>query len=157
MKDKIKIKQSKTADTRTCDWSKVTKEELLQSSIQHISDIRKGFWFFREMIEEQAYRHDLSKITHIDDFHRNFLTGFKEKDWWEYHQAVERHHFNEAKYIPKDINLVDILDQIVDGCMAGMARSGAYRQEPISEKLLMKAYKNTVDLLLAHIEVDNET
>lgn len=107
------------------------------------------------MIEEQAYRHDLSKITHIDDFHRNFATGFKEKDWWEYHQEVERHHFNEEKYIPKDVNLIDILDQIVDGCMAGMARSGSYRQEPISEKLLMDAYKNTVQLLLDHIEVED--
>jgi hypothetical protein len=151
---KIRIKKSPTADTRTCDWSKVTKEQLLESSKQHIDDIREGFWFFRGMLEEQAYRHDLSKITHIDDFHRNFATGFKEKDWWEYHQLVERHHFNESKYIPEDINLIDILDQIIDGCMAGMARSGEYRQEHIDPELLMRAYRNTVNLLLKHIEVD---
>lgn len=50
--------------------------------------------------------------------------------------------------------LIDILDQIVDGVMAGLARSGTYRQEPISEDLLMKAYRNTVDLLVSHVEVD---
>jgi hypothetical protein len=106
------------------------------------------------MLQKQAAMHDLSKLSHIDDFHRNFLTGFKEKDWWEYHQSVERHHFNEEKYIPKDVNLFDILDQIVDGVMAGMARSGSYRQEPISEELLMRAYKNTVNLLLENVEVE---
>ena len=153
--DKIKIKPSKTADSRTCDFSKVSKEQLLASSIQHIGDIKKGFDFFVYMLHRQASLHDLSKLSHIDDFHRNFVTGFKEKDWWEYHQTVERHHFNEEKYIPKDVNLIDILDQIVDGAMAGMARSGSYRQEPISGELLLRAYRNTVDLLLSKIEVEN--
>jgi hypothetical protein len=150
---KIKIKKSPTADSRTCDFANVTKDVLLESSKQHVSDIKKGFDFFCYMIQKQAAMHDLSKFSHIDDFHRNFVTGFKEKDWWEYHQSVERHHFIEEKYIPKDVNLFDILDQIVDGVMAGMARSGTYRQEPISEQLLMRAYRNTVDLLLDQVEV----
>jgi hypothetical protein len=50
--DKIKsraivIKPSKTADSRTCDFTKVTKDELLESSKQHISDIKRGFEFYR--------------------------------------------------------------------------------------------------------------
>jgi len=151
---KIVIRQSKTADSRTCDFKAVTKEQLLKSSIQHIGDIKKGFDFFILMLHKQSAMHDLTKLSHIDDFHRNFVTGFKEKDWWEFHQNNERHHFNEEKYIPRDVNLFDILDQIVDGCMAGMARSGSYRQEPISEQLLMRAYRNTVDLLLSKIEVE---
>lgn len=150
---KIKIKKSPTADSRTCDYKNVTKDMLLESSLQHIGDIKKGFDFFTYLLQRQSALHDLSKISHIDDFHRNFVTGFKEKDWWEYHQSVERHHFNEERFIPKDINLIDILDQIVDGVMAGMARSGIYRQEPISPELLMRAYRNTVDLLLSQIEV----
>lgn len=151
--DKIKIKESKTADTRTCDWSRVTKKQLLESSIQHIGDIRKAHQFFIAMINRQAEIHDLSKITHIDDFYRNFKTGFKEFDWWEYHQKVERHHFQNPKFIQDDINLFDVLDQIADGVMAGMARSGEYRKEPIDKALLMKAYDNTIDLLLSKIEV----
>jgi len=154
---KIKIKRSPTADSRTCDWTKVTKEQLLESSLQHISDVKKGFDFFAYMLQRQAALHDLSKISHIDDFHRNFATGFREKDWWEYHQSVERHHFKDEKYIPEDVNLCDILDQIVDGVMAGMARSGIYRQESISEELLMRAYRNTVELLLSKIEVEQST
>lgn len=32
----IEIKQSKTADTRTCDFTKVTEEDLWEASNQHI-------------------------------------------------------------------------------------------------------------------------
>jgi hypothetical protein len=38
--------------------------------------------------------------------------------------------------------------------MAGMARSGTYRQENISPELLLKAYHNTVKLLLAEVVVE---
>lgn len=150
----ITIGKSPTADSRTCDYTKVTKEQLLASSIQHIDDIRQGFEFFIEMMKAQAERHDKSKITHIDDFHRNFLTGFKETDWWELHQDVERHHFANPKYIPEDINLIDIIDQIIDGVMAGMARSGVYREEPMSPELLERAYRNTIKILLANVQVE---
>ena len=37
----IKIKPSGVADTRTCDWTKVTKEELKENTQQHIDDVRK--------------------------------------------------------------------------------------------------------------------
>lgn len=150
----IKIKQSQTADSRTCDWSKVTKEQLLESTKSHLKDIKSGFDFFIYKMMQQREMHDLTKLSHIDDFYSNFKTGFQEKDWWELHQEKERHHFNDPKYIPKDINLFDILDQIVDGVMAGMARSGQYRQEFISPDLLKTAYDNTVALLLKEIEVE---
>ena len=79
----IEIKKSPTADSRTCDFKNVTKEQLLESTYLHLTDIKKGFEFFiLEMMKQQA-NHDLTKISHIDDFHRNFITGFKEYDWWE--------------------------------------------------------------------------
>ena len=118
--------------------------------MSHLSDIKKGFDFFVLMLLKQAANHDLTKLSHLDDFYRNFKTGFKERDWWDLHQEKERHHFQRP---PSDINLFDVLDQIVDGVMAGMARSGAYRQEPISPELLDTAYKNTVALLLKEIEI----
>lgn len=152
----IKIKKSQTADSRTCDFTKVTKQTLLDSSHQHIDDVRKGFEFFRELMQTRALAHDTSKITHIDDFHRNFVTGFNETDWWEMHQSVERHHFNNPDCVPHDVNLVDIFDQIIDGVMAGMARSGQYRQEFISPELLVTAYNNTIQLLLKNVEVEQD-
>lgn len=151
----IYIKKSPTADSRTCDFSKVTKEQLLESTILHLSDIKKGFDFFIFLMMRQSSNHDLTKISHIDDFYRNFKTGFKEIDWWELHQEKERHHFNNEKFIQDDVNLIDVLDQIIDGVMAGMARNGQYRQEKISPDLLLKAYENTIKLLLNEIVVES--
>lgn len=156
MSKQIKIKQSKTADSRTCDWSKVTKEQLLESSKQHIGDIQKGFDFFIELMQRQKYIHDLTKINDIDGFYEDFKTGFKRQEWWKEHQKKERHHFNNPEFIQDDVNLIDIIDQIVDGVMAGLARSGEYRQEKIDTELLMKAYNNTVSLLLKNVEVIDE-
>ena len=150
----IKIRKSPTADSRTCDWSQVTKEQLLESSKIHIADIGKGFDFFIDLMQRQKHIHDLTKINDIDGFFEDFKTGFKRQEWWKDHQRKERHHFNNPEFIQEDVNLIDIIDQIIDGVMAGMARSGEYRQENISPELLTKAYLNTVNLLLKNVEVE---
>lgn len=152
----ILISNSEIADTRTCDWSKVTKEQLLQASIQHISDVRKGLEFFSKEILRSASNHDNTEVSCIDQFHSDFQTGFKETTWWKMHQRQERHHFNTPEFIQDDVNLIDVLEQIVDGVMAGMARSGAYRCEPLSNELLQKAYANTAKALLAIVVVNNQ-
>lgn len=150
---KIIIKKSKNADTRTCDWTKVSKQELLKNSKQHISDVRKGISFLIREMQRTSKNHDFTKISFINDFHKDFATGFKRQYWWKKHQQIERHHFNTKKYIKKDVNLIDILEQITDGVMAGMARSGKYRKEVPDVKLLLKAYENTAKLLLDNLEV----
>jgi len=151
---KIKIKKSECADTRTCDWSKVTKEQLLENSNMHIKDVREGMEFLKDKIEQAKIMHDITKLTKIDSFHQDFSTGFKTTDWWEKHQKIERHHFNDPKYIQDDVNLIDILEQITDAVMAGMARSGEYRKEDLPAGLLQKAYENTINLLLSNVEVE---
>lgn len=45
---------------------------------------------------------------------------------------------------------------IVDGVMAGLARSGEYRREPLPEGLLEKAFNNTIDYLLDNVKVEKE-
>ncbi len=149
----IKIKKSSTADTRTCDWSQVSKEELEEQSMQHIGDVRDGMRFMIARLEEAALRHDHTKISEIDSFHADFKTGFKVTDWYEMHQQVERHHFKIPAYVPYDVNLIDVLEQLVDCVMAGMARSGEYRMELPDPELLVKAYENTAKLLLENMEV----
>lgn len=149
----IKIEQSKTADTRTCDWSKVTKETLLESSKQHISDIRKGLSFFSNKISEAAEMHDFDKLTEIDWFHEDFKTGFKKTGWWDNHRKVNRHHIDKSDGIPEDVNLIDVLDHITDCVMAGMARNGSVYELKLPNELLQKAFNNTVELLKNNIEV----
>lgn len=154
--DKIIIKKSNTADTRTCDWTKITKEQLLESSKSHIEDVRKGILALIDELQTAAIKHDHTKIESIDLFHADFKTGFKNTTWWEMHQRVERHHFNNSEFAQDDINLIDVLEQIIDGVMAGMARSGTYRKEVPSPELLVKAYENTAKMLLDKIEVLDE-
>ena len=150
----IIIKKSATADTRTCDYTKVTKQTLLESSNQHIDDVQKGMFFLSDKLQEAGRSHDWSKTENIDEFYADFKTNFEKTDWWKFHQKEERHHFNNKEFIQEDVNLLDVLEQIVDGCMAGMARSGEYRFEPLSNELLQKAYLNTSKLLLKNMEVE---
>jgi len=151
--EKIKIKRESSSDTRTCDYTKVTKEELYKNSLSHISDVNLGISYLIRKLREAALLHDVTKTYDIDKFYNDFKTGFENTDWWEEHQKVERHHFNDGKYIQDDINLIDVLEQIVDGVMAGMARTGKYRHEPISNELLQRAYNNTAKLLIDNTSV----
>lgn len=150
----IKIRPSPTADTRTCDWSKVEKKTLLSSSLQHIGDVHSGIELLVDLLREAACRHDHDKITAIDHFHADFRTGFKETGWWDNHRKVNRHHLTEPDGVPADVNLIDVLDFIVDCTMAGMARSGSVRPLTITDEVLRRAFENTAALMAANVEVD---
>jgi len=150
----IRIKKSQNADTRTCDWSSVTKEELLKNSKIHINDVNKGMLLLATLMATAGDKHDYTKINYIDLFHEDFKTGFEVTDWWKIHQYEERHHLKDPKYVQENVNLIDVLEMIVDGVMAGLARTGEYRKEEISDSLLRKAFDNTIDLLLKNVEVE---
>lgn len=151
----IEIEKSKTADTRSCDYSKVKKDQLYASSVQHIGDIKKGMDYFKELIDGSAKRHDFDKLEGINHFHDDFLTGFKQTGWWDNHRKVNRHHLLEKDGIPEDVNLIDVLDMIVDCVMAGMGRTGEVYPLNIDNKVLMTAFMNTVELLKNQVNVKN--
>ena len=152
----IKIKKSPTADTRTCDFTNVSKETLLASSEMHIRDIAKAMHFFSTLLAMQAEFHDHDKITGIEHFHADFITGFKETGWWDNHRKVNRHHLLQEDGIRDDVNLIDVLDFIVDCVMAGMARSGSVYPLELSNELLQRAFQNTIELLKTNVEVEKE-
>lgn len=147
----IEIDPSPTADTRTCDFSQVSKETLLHSSHQHISDVRKGLQYFIYVLQEASLLHDYDKISDIDGFHRDFVTGFKTHEWWDKHRQLNRHHLQEQDGVRPDVNLIDVLDFIADCVMAGMARSGMVYELKLSPELLEKAFQNTVTLLKGQV------
>ena len=149
----IRITKSPTADTRTCDYVNVSKETLLASSVQHIADVGKGLAYFQSLITEAAVGHDVDKLTDIDGFHADFVTGFQEQSWWTRHRLLNRHHLLQEDGIPGDVNLIDVLDFIADCVMAGMARSGSVYDLEISPELLTKAFQNTVSKLKSQVEV----
>lgn len=149
----IEIKPSKTADTRTCDFANTTKETLLESSRQHIGDVVKALAFFGSKITEAAGEHDYDKLTAIDWFHADFVTGFNETGWWDNHRKIHRHHLANADGVPADVNFLDVLEYIADCVMAGMARSGSIYELKLSEEILQRAFQNTVELLKSQVVV----
>jgi len=149
----IAVSKSPTADTRTCDFANTPKAVLLASSRQHIGDVVKALAFFSGKIVEAAGEHDYDKLTEIDWFHKDFVTGFKETGWWDNHRAIHRHHLDKADGVPPDVNLLDVLEHIADCVMAGMARSGSVYELKLSDELLQRAFKNTVELLKSQVKV----
>lgn len=152
----IFIDKSETADTRTCDFANVSKETLLASSRQHIGDVALALAFFQGQLTLAAQRHDTDKLTDIDGFHRDFVTGFKQTEWWDAHRRLNRHHLNNPDGIPDDVDLIDVLDYIADCTMAGMARSGSVYNIALPDGLLQRAFENTAAKLKAEIYVRRE-
>lgn len=150
----ITIQKSPTADTRTCDFSKVSKNTLYDSSVQHRGDVIQGMQFFKDMLDVAANFHDIDKLEDIDGFHRDFLTGFEKTEWWDNHRKFMRHHLLEPDGVPEDVNLIDVLDMITDCVMAGMARSGNVYPLNIPTAVLEKAFQNTVELLQSQVVVE---
>jgi hypothetical protein len=149
----IHIQKSATADTRTCDVTKVTQEQLLESSKQHISDVEKALRFFALRLRCRAENHDWDKLEFIAGFYADFQTKFKETRWWDKHRRISRHHINYADGVPEDINLIDVLEHIADCVMAGMGRSGSVYELKLPDELLQRAFRNTAELLKAQVVV----
>jgi len=152
----IKIHKSPSADTRTSDHI-ISRDELEKSTVMHISDVAKAMRWFADRLEEAGEKHDWTKMEYMDEFYKQFhnaqLNGNWGHGWYdEIHVVKERHHINDR--CPDDVDLFDVLEQIADGVMAGMARSGKYRNEPIDPSVLKKAYENTIKKLLDEIEVE---
>lgn len=146
----IEVRPSPTADTRSCDVTKVTKDELMRSSHMHIQDVQNALRLFADMLMLRAAVHDEDKISDIDGFHANFKTSFKERDWLDRHYKKNRHHLDQPAGVPEDVNLFDVLDMIADQVMAGTTRGNAW-PITISDEVLMWAFKNTVALLQCNV------
>lgn len=154
--NKIRIRKSVTADSRTCDFNSITKDELIKSTVMHQMDVSEGIDFIIDKLYDASDNHDITKIDYIDEFYFDFKSGFKKTNWWKKHQKEERHHLKNSEYIQDDVNLIDIIESVVDGCVAGMARSGNYKFEDINKELLLKAYINTIKLVLDNIVIEEE-
>ena len=152
----IVIKKSSTADTRSCDVSKVSKEQLKRSTIQHKTDICTAIEFIVSKLRENAHWHDWDKLDDLDTFYSDFQRNFQTHDWWDNHKKIQKHHINKECIHYEDINLLDILEHIVDCCMAGLGRTGTVYPLVIDPELLQKAVVNTVDLLVRNTKVEDQ-
>jgi len=149
----IEIQKSPTADTRYCPYLNTKKETLLESSRLHIEDVSKALAFFSGKMMEAAGSHDYDKLTLIDWFYQDYMTGFRQTEWWDNHRKIHRHHLNNPDGVPADVNLVDVIEYISDCVMAGLARNGKLSDITLPEELLKTAFNNTIKLLEAQVIV----
>ena len=146
----IKIKSMSAYITKT-DIKEATKDEILKASAIHIQDVQKGCVFLANKIIEAGINHDYTKISLNDKF-------FDENNQYigvHAHTAAERHHHIKNQ-CPDDVTLIDILEFMVDVIMAATARKGRVSDEPLSDEILQKAYKNTFELLKKEITIEND-
>lgn len=161
MDDKIKIKRSHDADTRSTDKKEVSKEQLLDNTMSHIEDVQHVGYKLADLFKQQVLNHDYTKIDYIDEFHKDFndklkdgSKDFKSMPWFKERHIQERHHLNDR--VPDDVNLLDVLEMVVDCSCAGLARSGDIYPIKIDQKVLEKAINNTKDLIINLTEVVDE-
>lgn len=152
----IIIQKSPTADTRSCDFSKVSQEQLLASSHQHIGDVQRVMMVLVQGMCEAAQSHDWTKISNIREFHDDFKTGFETQEWYKMHKAVERHHIASDDGVRPNVNLVDVMEHIVDCVVAGIARTGEVTPLKVSSETLQLAFQNTVEIVKAQVRLEGK-
>lgn len=153
----VVLKPSPTADTRSAK-DLVSKEELKKSTEMHISDVQKAAKLLSDNLLARVKNHDHTKLRYFEEYFKQFRDAQQTGQWSQDHEAwekkyhlAERHHLKHRA--PDDIDLLDVLEMICDSCVAAMARSGKYRDEPFDSLVLKKAYDNTIQKLLKSIEV----
>lgn len=149
----IQIQVSKTADSRSCSPSEVSRKQLKESTEQHISDVRKGLEYFTARLTQAGIQHDYDKLSKFDGFYQDFKSSFEDPQWLPTHYSNARHHLNREGGVPADVNLLDVLEAVADMVMAGMGRAGTVYPLELPDDLLQKALANTAELLKSNIEV----
>lgn len=151
----VVIMPSPSADTRSADHP-VTEDELRESTTMHIDDVRRGMEWLAGLLREAGERHDWTKLRYFPSFYRQFSeaqkTGCWGNGWYDrIHTKKERHHLEDG--CPEDVTLIDVLEHIVDGVMAGKARKGEYTPDVLGAGLLERAYANTQKMISGAVRV----
>lgn len=159
--NKIKIKRNTNGDTRVAK-SVPTFYDFADANNLHIRDVREMMFELSKEIKLAGEEHDWTKVQdpYKSNFYRdlcNTIEGrikFEDGQWNKDHYALERHHL--LRRCPNDVNLIDVIEMICDCVCAGMARSGEVRDLEISEDILLKAVRNTVEMCKEAVVLEDE-
>lgn len=93
----------------------------------------------------RATYHDYTKLKH------EHLT-------FEEHMTTERHHLNNPKGVPDDVNVIDLVEFICDVVSAAAQRTGTldFRLTQVDESLLRQIINNTIMDLWKLVRVNKE-
>ena len=156
---KIIIEKNTCGDTRSATECP-TFSNFEHSNLLHIKNVKEVMSFLARLINDQGAEHDWTKNyePYKSEFYRDLCNTIEHKidfendgTWLKKHYELERHHL--LANCPDNVNLIDVLEMIVDCTCAGLARSGKTRELEISNDILNKAVKNTVQLILDNVEI----
>ena len=156
----VLIKRNTNGDTRVADHVP-TIQEFSESNEQHVKDVNAVGSLFCTELRNRLKRHDWTKLEEpyksmfyqamIDTI--NGKIEFMDSTWANAHYTeLERHHL--MKHVPDDVNLFDIVEMVCDCVAAGIARSGSVYPIELDKDILNDAIKNTVELLVDKIVVE---
>lgn len=152
----IIIYKNPNGDTRTAPEG-ITFEQFQEANDMHIEDVKEVMYELSKMVDRAGENHDCTKKIQERMFYRDFVNtqkngaDFVNGEWYQLHVKAERHHL--LSNCPDDVNLIDVLEMIADCTCAGLARNGEIRDLEISEEILIKAIKNTAELIKSMIVV----
>jgi len=153
----IELVKTPNADSRSAD-GKISLMALQLATANHMDHVSKGLGYFANLLRAAGKCHDHTKSDNMEDFHKALESGkIKNSRWYKMHISEERHHL--VSKVPDNVNLIDVIEHLVDCVMAGSARTGKIFDIDLSNEVLQKAHKNTVELLKKQIkvtEVSNE-
>lgn len=152
----VTIYKNQNGDTRSARKD-VTFKEFQESNDMHIQDVKKVMEELSLDILVRGINHDFTKKTEEALFYKNFTStmssdsDFTKDKWYQMHIQKERHHL--LSNCPKDVNLLDVLEMIVDCVCAGLSRSGEVRDVEIDDEILNRALINTTNLIKNMVEL----
>ena len=155
----ILVKKTLKCDIRTLpEGTVITEDDAKDDTLLHIQAVQNCGDFLCDLLKKQFKNHDHTKLEgkHLKEFTDGLNKGFDSPEfdeWYDMHVKSERHHL--LNRVPDDVNLIDVLEMLCDSCSAGMARTGKVFDVEVPEDILTKAVKNTVDLLLKNMKVED--
>lgn len=151
----IKISSTPCCDTRALK-GEITEKNVIRDSKKHIKDVNKIGKMLCKKFNKQLKHHDYTKINYNrHSYIRALKSGltdkkFKELNWYKIHTKQERHHLRDN--CPKDVNLLDVLEMIIDEVSSSVARENSkLASNYIPEEILKRAVKNTYKLILNNV------
>jgi hypothetical protein len=129
-------------------------QQFIRSTNAHIDDIRNGLTYIAKLMQAAGNNHDHTKLDDPEGFFKALKSKNDNSDIFMNHYKLERHHLLD--HIPDDVDLIDVMEFLVDGCMAGMARSQNYTLPKIDPQMLVKAFENTTKRILEVVKVDDD-
>ncbi len=102
-----------------------TAEKIIKENWIHCIDVARELHVLAKEITTRSAEHDKDKfVIENAEVLANALNTNEWEKWTELHLQKQRHHDNWIRNIDSNPTLLDVLEMVVDGCVANLRRTG---------------------------------